>query len=97
MRWVIAIVLILAVSDSISLGMDKERLEDKRNEYSAAKDATALHCTAAELLSLKIDFLTVFYSEEEDGVMLVDGTSPSQRDFLENLLACLAAASLRTS
>ena len=96
MRCVIGLVLILAVSDSICLGMAKERLEDKRN--SAAKDATALHCTAAELVSLKIDFLTAFYSEEEeDGVMLVDGTSPSQRDFLENLLACLAAASLRTS
>ena len=94
MRCVIGLVLILAVSDSICLGMAKERLEDKRN--SAAKDATALHCTAAELLSLKIDFLTAFYSEEGDSVMLVDGTSPSQRDFLENLLACLAAASLRT-
>ena len=89
MRCVIGLVLILAVSDSICLGMAKERLEDKRN-------SAALHCTAAELVSLKIDFLTAFYSEAEDGVMLVDGTSPSQRDFLENLLACLAAASLRT-
>ena len=81
MRSRIILVLLLATSFAETLAK-----EDSVYTRFASK-ADLVLCVATRS---RIDFLTSFYNEEEEEESGIDGMSPSQRLFVELLLACLA-------
>ena len=80
MRSRIILVLLLATSFAETLAK-----EDSVYTRFASK-ADLVLCVATRS---RIDFLTSFFNEEEEEEE-IDGMSPSQRSFVELLLACLA-------